>query len=161
MQELCIFNLKISVIQNELEKYMSFTINNKLGFIDSSQFLSSSLDILVTDLSKNNFQYLSQEFHNNVLGLVKQKRFYPYEYMSDFKKFKEELPSKEKFYSSLTDRKINGKVYEHVLNVCNKSEMKILEDYYDLYLKCDVLLSADVFRKFRSNSLKNYVQVII
>ena len=41
MQELCIFNLKISVIQNELEKYMSFTINNKLGFIDSSQFSSS------------------------------------------------------------------------------------------------------------------------
>ena len=119
------------------------------------------MDILVTDLSKNNFQYLSQEFHNNVLGLVKQKGFYPYEYMSDFKNFKEELPSKEKLYDSLTDRKINGKVYEHVLNVWNKSEMKILEDYYDLYLKCDVLLSADVFRKFRRNSLKNYVQVII
>ena len=25
---------------------------------------------------------------------VKQKRFYPYEYMSDFEKFIEELPSK-------------------------------------------------------------------
>ena len=117
--------------------------------------------MLITDLSKNNFQYLSQEFHNNVLGLVKQKGFYSYEYMSDFKNFKEELPSKEKLFSSLTDRKINGKVCEHVLNVWNKSEMKILEDYYDLYLKSDVLLSADVFRKFRSNSLKNYVQVII
>ena len=33
--------------------------------------------------------YLSQEFHNNVLNLVKQKRFYPYENMSDFEKFKE------------------------------------------------------------------------
>ena len=28
--------------------------------------------------------------------------------------------------------------------------------YYDLYLKCNVLLLADVFKKFRSNSLKNY-----
>ena len=36
--------------------------------------------------------------------LVKQKRFYLYEYMTDFEKFKERLPSKEKFYSPLTDR---------------------------------------------------------
>ena len=28
--------------------------------------------------------------------------------MNDFEKFEEELPSKEKFYSSLADRKING-----------------------------------------------------
>ena len=39
---------------------------------------------------------MSQEFDNNVLHLVKQKGFYPYEYMSDFKKFDEEVPSKRK-----------------------------------------------------------------
>ena len=49
---------------------------------------------------------MSQEFDNNLLDLVKQKEFYPYEYISDFEKFKEELPSKEKFYGLLTDRKI-------------------------------------------------------
>ena len=43
MQELCKFNVKTNVITNELEKYMSFAINNKLRFIDSFQFLSSSL----------------------------------------------------------------------------------------------------------------------
>ena len=37
--------------------------------------------------------------------------------MNDFEKFKEELLSKEKFYSSLTDRKISDKEYQHVLNV--------------------------------------------
>ena len=47
MQELGRFNLKISIIPNALEKYMSFTINNKLNFIDNFQFLSSSLDSLV------------------------------------------------------------------------------------------------------------------
>ena len=51
------------------------------------------------------------------MDLVKQKGFYPYEYICDFEKFKEELPSKEKFYSSLTNRKINDKEYEYVLNV--------------------------------------------
>ena len=59
-----------------------------------------------------------------MLDLVKQTRFYPYEYMSDFEKFKEELPSKEKFYSSLTDRKFSNKDYEHVPNIWKKFEMK-------------------------------------
>ena len=34
--------------------------------------------------------------------------------------------------------------------------MKTMKDYHNLYLKFDVLLLADVFGKFRSNSLKNY-----
>ena len=66
---------------------MNFTINNKLSFIDSFQFLSSSLDSLVKNLNKDYFKYLSQETDNNLLDLVKQKQFYPYEYMSDFEKF--------------------------------------------------------------------------
>ena len=73
MQELGKFNLIINVIPNGSEKYMSFTINNKLSFIDCFQFLSSSLDSLVKNLNKANFKYLSQEFDNNVLDLVKQK----------------------------------------------------------------------------------------
>ena len=119
MQELGKFNLKINVIPNGLEKYMSFTINNKLSFIDSFQSLTSSLDSLVKNLNKDDFKYLSQEFDNNVLDLVKQKGFYPYEYMSDFDKFKEEQHSKEKFYSSLISRKITNKEYEHVINIWN------------------------------------------
>ena len=60
------------------------------------------------------------EFDNNVLDLVKRKGFYPYDYMSDFEKFKEEILSKEKFYSSLTYRKVSEKEHEHVLNVWKK-----------------------------------------
>ena len=67
-----------------------------------------------------------------------------------FEKFKEELPGKEHFYSSLTNRKITDKEYEHVLDVWNKFERKTMKDYHDLYLKCDVLLLADVFEKSRN-----------
>ena len=31
-----------------------------------------------------------------------------------------------------------------------------MKGYYNLYLKSDVLLLADVFEKFRNNSLRNY-----
>ena len=134
---------------------MSFSINTKLSSIDSFQFLSSSLDSLVKNLGKADFKYLGQEFDNNVLDLVKQKGFYSYEYMNDSEKFKEEVPSKEKFYNLLTGKKNSDKEYEHVLNVWNKFEMKMMKDYHDLYLKCGVLLLADVFEKFKNNSLKN------
>ena len=60
---------------------------------------------------------MSQECDSKVLCLVKQKGFYPYECMSGFEKFKEELPSKEKFYSLLMGKKISNKEYEHVLKV--------------------------------------------
>ena len=88
----------MNVIPNGLEKYMRFTVNNKLTFVESFQFLSSSLSSLVKNLNKDDYKSLSQEIDNNVLDLVKQKVFYPYEYMSDFENFKEELPSKEKCF---------------------------------------------------------------
>ena len=73
---------------------MSVTINDKVIFIHSSQFLSYSLDSLLKNLNKDDLKYLAQKFDNNVLYLVKQNGLYLYEYMSDFEKFKEELPSK-------------------------------------------------------------------
>ena len=75
--------------------------------------------------------------------------------MTDFEEFKEKLPTKEKFHSLLTERKITDKEYELVINVWEKFEMRKMK-VYDLYLKCDVLLLANAFEKFRNNSLKNY-----
>ena len=72
--------------------------------------------------------------------------------MADFEKFKEKLLSNEKFYSSLTDRKITDKN--------NKHEKKTMKNYRNLYLKCDVFemcYQTVVFEKFRNNSLKNYL----
>ena len=75
MQELGKFKLKINVIPNGLEKYMSFNINNKLDFIDSFQFLSSSLDSVVKNLGNDDLKCLSQEFYNNVSDLANKKDF--------------------------------------------------------------------------------------
>ena len=62
-------NYDSNLIMQELGKF-NFKINDTLSF----QFLSSSLVGLVKTLSKD-FKYLSQEFDNNILNLVKQKGF--------------------------------------------------------------------------------------
>ena len=69
MQEIGKFNFKINVIRNGLKKCRSFSINNKLTFIDSFQFQTYSLDTLVKDLGKDDFEYLSQELDNNQKGI--------------------------------------------------------------------------------------------
>ena len=55
-------DVKISVIPNGLEKYMTFFLNKNLVFSDSMQFVSSSLDKLVKSLSDDDFKYLTEEF---------------------------------------------------------------------------------------------------
>ena len=78
---------------------MSFTVNNNLGFIDTFQFISSSLDELVKNLNEDDFKYFRQEFDHHKLDLVKQKGFYPYECMTDFKSLKKNyLQSGAKYF---------------------------------------------------------------
>ena len=48
---------------------MSLTINNKLNFVDN--FTSLVRHQIVKILTKDDFKYISQEFDNNVLELVK------------------------------------------------------------------------------------------
>ena len=44
--------------------------------------------------------------------------------MSYLKKFKEQLPSKQKFYSYLASNTISGKEYKHILKVWNRFDKK-------------------------------------
>ena len=72
--ELDKFDVKIKVIPNGLEKYMAFFLNKNLVFIDSMQFMNSSLEKLVKKLADNDFKYLTQEFCSKNLELLKTKR---------------------------------------------------------------------------------------
>ena len=93
-------------------------LNKNLVFIDSMQFMNSSLDKLVKHLSDNGFTYLTEEFGSKNLEHLKQKGTYPYEYMDSFKRFNEEkLPDKECFYRSVKDGKTGengGKLDGHI-----------------------------------------------
>ena len=166
--ELHKFNLKVDVIPNGLEKYMPFFLGRDLVFIDSMQFMNSSLDKLVKNLVDKDFKYLVEEFGAENLKLLKQKGAYPYEYMNSFKRFNEDkLCARKYFYSSTKDKKISedGKISDgHVsfedYMVCekiwDKFNMKNMGDYHDHYLKKDVLFLADVFEKLIDTCLKYY-----
>ena len=157
IKEMSKFDVKVSFIPNGLEKYMVSTINRNLVFIDIMQFIYSSLDSLVKNLSDNDCKYLSKEFSGQFLELVKQKGVYPYQYMDSFKEFFEDkLPDRSKYFSSLKDVCISEKDYWKAKNIWIVFKINTMGDYHDLYLKTDVLLLADVFEKFISTCLDYY-----
>ena len=148
--------MNINAIPNNMEKYMAFMLGNHLTFIDSFQFMSSSLEKLVSNLPRESLKYTSKRFKGLKLDLMAKKGVYPYDYMDSFKKFKEQLPTKEEFYSILNDEHISDEDYQHAQNVWNKFNLKNMGEYHDLYLQSDILLLADVFENFRKTCLKYY-----
>ena len=59
MQKINKFDVKLNFIPNGFQKFMVFTINNNLVFIDSMQCTNSSLNKLIKNLWDNDFKYLS------------------------------------------------------------------------------------------------------
>ena len=131
-------------------------LGKHLVFLDSFQFMASSLERLAANLPTDAFKYTSQVFQDEKLALMKQKGVYPYDYMDSFGKFNDkQLPPKEEFYSILADEGISDVQYRHAQNVWNIFNMNTMGDYHDLYLKSDILLLADVFGNFRKTCFQH------
>ena len=166
---------KMGVIAKNKEDYISFSIKEEvdkyidkngiekskeieLRFIDSFKFMSSSLDSLVNNLARRGSEFFGfEEYSKNQYKLLIKKGIYPYEYMTDWDKFKEtRLPPREAFYSKLNMSGVGNEDYEHANRVWKEFGLKDLGEYHDLYLKMDVILLANVFEAFRKACLKNY-----
>ena len=92
---------------------MAFMLGKHLVFLDSFQFMASSLERLAANLPIDVFTYTSQVFQDEKLALMKQKGVYPYDYMDSFQKFgDQQLLPKEQFYSILTDESISDEQYQ-------------------------------------------------
>ena len=164
----------IDCIPNNEENYISFSktiitgeYTNKNGetrnkyfkivFKDSLKFMASSLEALVNNLPEGALKNLNKYFTTEQVKLLKQKGFFPYDYMDNIEKLKDPTPPPQKaFYSKLTGKGINNYNYNHVLNVWKTWKMKTFKEYLELYNVTDVLLLADVFENFRDICLKNY-----
>ena len=164
----------IDCIPNNEENYISFSKTIKTGeyinkkgetknkyfkiiFKDSLKFMASSLEALVNNLPEGALNNLNKYFTPEQVKLLKQKGFFPYDYMDNIEKLKDSKPPPQKaFYSKLTGKGINNYNYNHVLNVWETWKMKTFKEYLELYNITDVLLLADVFENFRDICLKNY-----
>ena len=164
----------IDCIPNNEENYISFSKTIKTGeytnkkgetknkyfkiiFKDSLKFMASSLEALVNNLPDGVLNNLNKYFTTKQVKLLKQKGFFPYDYMDNIEKLKDSKPPPQKaFYSKLTGKGINNYNYNHVLNVWKTFKMKTFKEYLELYNITDVLLLADVFENFRDICLKNY-----
>ena len=150
-------NLKINAIPNNMERYMAFMLGNNLTFIDSFQFMSSSLDKLVSNMRKEDLKYTSMAFYGYKLDLMSKKGIYPCDFMDSMEKFEnKELPKTEDFYSTLNEEHISEKDYNHAKEVWNAFRIKNMGEYHDLYLQSDVLLLTDVFENFRNTCMQYY-----
>jgi len=150
----------ISGIPLTIEKYLSFNIDN-IVFLDSFQFISTSLDKLVEGLNKAKdvslfknfnieFNNISDELHN----LLRQKGVFPYDFYNHKNKLNaSKLPSIKEFYNTSNGEECD---YERALKVFELSGCKSFSDYIELYLKTDVLLLADCFENFRNTCYKFY-----
>ena len=164
----------IDCIPNNEENYISFSKTIKTGeyinkkgetknkyfkivFKDSLKFMASSLEVLVNNLPEGTLNNLEKYFTAKQVKLLKQKGFFPYDYLDNIEKLKDPTPPPQKaFYSKLTGKGINNYNYKHVLNVWKTWKMKTFKEYLELYNVTDVLLLADVFENFRDICLKNY-----
>ena len=102
------------------------------------QFMNSSLEKLVKNLSDHDFKCLSEEFGSKNLELLKQKGAHPCEYMDSFKRYNEEkLLDKKCFYSSVKNgirdnngKKLDGHISDDDCLTCKKELEQIQHEKY-------------------------------
>ena len=168
---------KIDVIAQNSEKFINIGFDS-LSVKDSFSFITASLEKLVSmtkndntdekerskwvlrDNWQSNFRYSSKNDiikTEKCLDLLTEKGVYPYDYMNAFDKFNDEpLPSKEQFYSRLTEEGITNDDYTKAKQIWKHFDIKNMGEYHDLHLKTDVLLLTDVFENFRDMCLSFY-----
>ena len=164
----------LDVIPISVEKYVMFSrnipvdvkiinglerkINVQLRFLDSFRFMSASLDKLSQNLDSEQCVELRKFFpEDNQFSLLRKKGIFPYSYMDDIAKLNEpNLPPREEFLNDFTGEIISVEDYDRAKRIWDSFECQTLGDYSNMYLKCDVLLLADVFENFRKLCLKVY-----
>ena len=148
---------EVRLIPQNMENYLSITVD-RLKFIDSLQFTPQSLDSLVKTLEVDEFKYVLEEFPiRHEFEIIKRKGVYHYDYKDSFTRFDESrLPSQNAFFRKFSDRPCSDTKYAHATQVWTAFECELRADYHDIYLKCDVLLLADFFERFRASFLAHY-----
>ena len=128
----------------------------EIRLLDSMQFISGSLDALSINYS-NDFKITWSYFPEESWNLISHKRVLPYNYLDNFDKLNlTKLPNIEEFNDTLKLKKCKQEDYDRAIQIWNMFKCKSIKDYFAIYLKCDVLILADIIECFRHMCLKNY-----
>ena len=176
----------VNCIPRNEEKYVTFNksvlvdtvvredkevkIYSTLKFVDTMNFMQTSLEKLVKNLDASQFKHTGKYFQGEKLDLMLRKGVYPYEHMTDTSKFREtKLPLKKAFKSYLGSGTVEGEIqpseisdqdYQQAQVVFKTFGCKNLADCTELYCKSDVLLLADVFESFIDVCLEKYKLIL-
>ena len=130
-----------------------------IRLLGSFRITPSALDALTKNLPAKEFTLLEDCFKDwpeSSLNLLKQKSFFPYDYIDSFAKLREtELPSSEKWSNGLPKNETEDE-YNHFLTVFETFKCKIIGDYYHLFFEngcfspccCRTLLSQGMLPNF-------------
>ena len=159
----------LSVIAQSKEKFMSIRAKvpvgkNKTGktiyfdivFVDSFQFMPSSLATLANNLQNHPLtKTLKEEYPNLDDNVMRRKGVFPYAYFDSLDKLSESfLPPRSEFKNDLTKEECSEEDYQHAHEAWNLFNCKTFGDYMRAYLKLDIVLLADVFEEFRKLALQ-------
>ena len=67
--------------------------------------------------------------------MLKEKASFPYEWVNEYNIFDKELPSIDKFYSSLKLQNISKEEYDKTTDIYKKLGCKNVKDYLEIYMK--------------------------
>ena len=146
--------MTLNCIGNSCEsfKMTEFKFKNmkySLKLLDVCNFLKGSLSDLSKNLLDKDKTITKKHFPDN-FDLLKQKTAFPYEWLTKENIFNKQLPSIDKFYSSLKLQNISQEQYNKTLEIYKKLECKSIRDDLKIYMKLDITLQADTFNTFRN-----------
>lgn len=159
---------RLSCIARTSENYISFSWRARLKcggtiefrFLDSYRFLSRSLASIVDSMDA--FPNFMEYFEKNHPGVTADKDLLAkppmcYEYLDCLEVLEDkEFPTREKFYSSLTDESVSEDVWARGKELYQKLNCKSLFDYLNFYLATDILFLSDACEQFRDIGMKHY-----
>lgn len=109
-----------------MERYVSFSVDD-LRFIDSFQFMTSSLETLVNNLAcegLSHFKNFRNNFKNENTGkFLLRKNVNCYDYFDTYERLREtHLPSKGAFYNRIKKSTFPRKIM-HTFNQCGRNSI--------------------------------------
>ena len=128
-------------------KFKNMKYNFKL--LDICNFIKGSLSKLSEKLSDKDKIITKKHFPDN-FELLKEKAYFPYEWLTKENIYNKELPTINEFYSSLKLQNISQKQYDKTIEIFKKLKCKNIKDYLEIYMKLDICLQADIFNAFRN-----------